>query len=166
MDAKYTYSLPFQIYRILLYIVHCPLSCNRCNDKKKTECVDDTPNCTLWAKNGECKQNPRLMWKTCMASCKACDGNPEPNPEPTPDPEPEPEPKPEPTPDPNPNPPVPGCKDYNTDCDKNSCKDQANAKVYCAKTCNLCNAKCEDYDKICESWAGQCQEAAYYLLRN
>lgn len=42
------------------------------------DCVDENPNCTAWAKVGECKKNPKYMVGNednpgfCRKSCKAC----------------------------------------------------------------------------------------------
>ena len=35
-------------------------------------CVDDNPNCALWAKEGECHNNPSFMHSSCARTCGTC----------------------------------------------------------------------------------------------
>jgi hypothetical protein len=39
---------------------------------KAAECVDTSPECPLWANNGECDYNPKYMLKSCQRTCEAC----------------------------------------------------------------------------------------------
>ena len=35
-------------------------------------CVDDNPNCAMWAQNGECNRNKGFMHVSCKKSCELC----------------------------------------------------------------------------------------------
>lgn len=37
-----------------------------------TTCTDEHPECSFWAKKGECDKNPRYMQTSCRKSCDTC----------------------------------------------------------------------------------------------
>merc|ERR1712048_127161 len=48
------------------------ISIVRICDSHGPACRDQNVQCGHWAKNGECKRNPRYMLQTCMISCGVC----------------------------------------------------------------------------------------------
>ena len=70
----------------------CPLSCGVCT----FNCTDTDESCVAWAQEGQCEENPLMMYKECPISCGVCSTgcqvsafplttDPDPDPDPDPD---------------------------------------------------------------------------------
>ena len=46
----------------------CPLSCGVCT----FNCTDTHESCVPWAQDGQCEENPLMMYKECPISCGVC----------------------------------------------------------------------------------------------
>ena len=46
----------------------CPLSCGICT----FNCTDTDEHCVSWAQDGQCEENPLMMYKECPVACGVC----------------------------------------------------------------------------------------------
>ena len=145
----------------------CPLSCGVCT----FNCTDQHESCVPWAQDGQCEENPLMMYKVARER-----SNPHPHPHP------------------DPNPPAtltlaltphpmmykecpiacgvctPDCKDTKKQCagwaQAGGCNDNPGfMSLHCPVTCGVCKDKCKDRAADCPGWTaqGECYNNAQFM---
>lgn len=62
----------FQAESLILYVVRCVLTVVVIESNNCTKCRNMDEDCTFWAAQGECENNPDWMSKNCAPACQTC----------------------------------------------------------------------------------------------
>ena len=101
----------------------CPLSCGVCT----FNCTDQHESCVPWAQDGQCEENPLMMYKECPIACGVC------------------------TPDCKDT--KKQCAGW---AQAGGCNDNPGfMSLHCPVTCGVCKDKCTDRAADCPGWTAQ-----------
>ena len=116
---------------------NCAASCGICEN----DCLDFSPLCYDWAKNGECYNNSEFMIRKCPVSCGVCsvECNDIIN--------------------------LSICSMWK---ENGYCETTSLGTKLCSKTCDVCKKSCIDTNVQCSMWAaaGECQNNTRFMLES